>query len=64
MAATLKHSLQSALQKVSDLPIDTLLARRYQKFRRIGVYEELAVEAAEKSPPDTSADGPAKNNGK
>jgi acetyl-CoA carboxylase carboxyl transferase subunit alpha len=61
MAATLKHSLQRALRRLSGLPIETLLARRYQKFRKIGVYEEPAVEA-EKGP-GPSSEGSAKNNG-
>jgi hypothetical protein len=28
------------------MPIPALLERRYEKFRRIGVYEELAIQAA------------------
>jgi acetyl-CoA carboxylase carboxyl transferase subunit alpha len=63
MASTLKHSLQRALQKLLPVSIDTLLARRYQKFRRIGAYEELAVEA-EKSVPVAAAESSARNHGK
>lgn len=43
MAATLKSSLQRALRELSTVPIQTLLERRYQKFRRIGVFTEEAV---------------------
>jgi acetyl-CoA carboxylase carboxyl transferase subunit alpha len=65
MAATLKQSLVRALRKVSPLQTETLLARRYQKFRKIGAYEELAVEAVEKSVPTTAAaEGKAKKNGR
>jgi acetyl-CoA carboxylase carboxyl transferase subunit alpha len=62
MATTLKQSLRRALRKVSDLQTETLLARRYQKFRKIGVYEERVVEAVEKSGP--AAESPAKKNGR
>jgi acetyl-CoA carboxylase carboxyl transferase subunit alpha len=66
MAATLKQSLVRALRKVSPLQTEMLLARRYQKFRKIGAYEELAVEAAvEKSLPTNGAEeGKAKKNGR
>jgi acetyl-CoA carboxylase carboxyl transferase subunit alpha len=66
MAATLKHSLQRALNKLSAIQTETLLARRYQKFRKIGAYEELAIEAAEKAAAGTAnaaAASAARNNG-
>ena len=47
MAATLKQSLQRAVQRLSVMPIPTLLDRRYEKFRRMGVYEELVIQEAE-----------------
>jgi acetyl-CoA carboxylase carboxyl transferase subunit alpha len=59
MAASLKQSLQKALRKLSGLPNETLLARRYQKFRKIGAYEELA-QMPEKERPATE---PPRNNG-
>jgi acetyl-CoA carboxylase carboxyl transferase subunit alpha len=62
MAATLKQSLVRALRKVSPLQTETLLARRYQKFRKIGAYEELAAEAS--VPPTDAAAGKAKKNGR
>jgi acetyl-CoA carboxylase carboxyl transferase subunit alpha len=43
MAATLKASLLDALARLTPLPLDTLLDRRYQRFRRIGVFEEAAT---------------------
>jgi acetyl-CoA carboxylase carboxyl transferase subunit alpha len=46
MAATLKQALSRATQRLSAMPIPALLERRYEKFRRMGVYEELAIEAA------------------
>jgi acetyl-CoA carboxylase carboxyl transferase subunit alpha len=47
MAATLKQSLQRAIQRLSVMLIPALLERRYEKFRRMGVYEELALQEAE-----------------
>jgi acetyl-CoA carboxylase carboxyl transferase subunit alpha len=65
MAATLKQSLQRALRKVSGIQTETLLARRYQKFRKIGAYEERAIEAVEKNvPPADVPEGKAKKNGR
>ena len=40
MAANLKGSLLSALDKLSQIPADKLLDHRYEKFRKIGVFEE------------------------
>jgi acetyl-CoA carboxylase carboxyl transferase subunit alpha len=44
MAATLKQSLRRALRNLGRVPMDVLLERRYQKFRRIGVYDETPPE--------------------
>jgi len=50
MATTLKASLNAALKQLETLPTDELLNRRYEKFRRIGIFEESPpaadVEAA------------------
>jgi acetyl-CoA carboxylase carboxyl transferase subunit alpha len=43
MAATLKASLLDALARLTPLPLDELLDRRYQRFRRIGVFEAAAT---------------------
>jgi acetyl-CoA carboxylase carboxyl transferase subunit alpha len=40
MAAILKERLIRIIRELSVYPIDQLLERRYQKFRRIGVFEE------------------------
>ena len=40
MANTLKNTLIRNLKQLSAIPRDALLERRYQKFRRIGVFEE------------------------
>jgi len=44
MAATLKSSLIENLKKLKAVPHDTLLEQRYQKFRRMGVFEEGTLE--------------------
>ncbi len=40
MAITLKGYLLKTLLRLRDLPIPDLLEQRYQKFRRMGLYEE------------------------
>ena len=40
MATTLKGYLVKALHNLRDLPVSELLERRYQKFRRMGLYED------------------------
>ncbi|MEQ9411210.1 MAG: acetyl-CoA carboxylase carboxyltransferase subunit alpha [Fuerstiella sp.] len=40
MAMTLKGALAEALQSLEGIPRDQLLDRRYERFRRIGVFEE------------------------
>lgn len=53
MAALLKASLQDALKRLHEIPHDQLLERRYQKFRRIGEFEEggALAEQTQDSPP-------------
>lgn len=41
MAMNLKASLVEALKSLEELPTQELLDRRYARFRRIGVFEEL-----------------------
>jgi acetyl-CoA carboxylase carboxyl transferase subunit alpha len=43
MATTLKMSLTSALRKLESVPRGQLVQRRYEKFRRMGQFEEAAV---------------------
>lgn len=45
MAMSLKGSLLHALKELGTIPKDELLDRRYEKFRRFGVFEETIVEA-------------------
>ena len=46
MAATLKKSLLKNLKSLMAIPRDELVERRYEKFRRIGVFEEGGVPNA------------------
>ena len=47
MAVTLKGALSEALKSLSAMDPDSLVERRYRKFRRMGVFEENgAVDAA------------------
>jgi acetyl-CoA carboxylase carboxyl transferase subunit alpha len=46
VAANLGSALRAALQQVSKLPIAELLEKRYQKFRRLGVFAEGKTVAA------------------
>ena len=39
-AANLKSSIVAALREVNGISIDTLVQRRYEKFRKIGVFQE------------------------
>jgi acetyl-CoA carboxylase carboxyl transferase subunit alpha len=39
MAAALKKSIGQNLAQLSDLPSEDLLAARYEKFRKMGVYQ-------------------------
>jgi acetyl-CoA carboxylase carboxyl transferase subunit alpha len=45
MATVLKGSLLAALKELGTIPKEELLDRRYEKFRRFGVFEETIVEA-------------------
>ena len=46
MAVLLKAALMKNLKELSTLPADKLLDRRYEKFRRIGVFEESTAGSA------------------
>ena len=43
MAMTLKASLIDAIRQLLEFSSDELLDRRYEKFRRLGVFEETAA---------------------
>jgi acetyl-CoA carboxylase carboxyl transferase subunit alpha len=49
MAETLKGYLLRYLRELRDLPVAELLDQRYQKFRRMGVFEEEAAGEAKKA---------------
>jgi len=42
-AASLKHALQRHLKELGALSTDALLARRYERYRRLGTYEEAGA---------------------
>ncbi|MCA9019576.1 MAG: acetyl-CoA carboxylase carboxyl transferase subunit alpha, partial [Planctomycetaceae bacterium] len=46
MATTLKARLLEALQNLDNLSIPDLLERRYQRYRKIGVFHENGSAAA------------------
>lgn len=46
-AIILKASLMRILKDLTAVPLDRLLERRYEKFRRIGVFEEQPAALAE-----------------
>ena len=43
-ATTLKGSIIAALRELKEIPREELAERRYEKFRRIGIFEERTVE--------------------
>src|SRR6266705_6303690 len=45
-AANLSRALRRNLQLISKIPIDELLKKRYEKFRRIGIFTESKTTAA------------------
>jgi acetyl-CoA carboxylase carboxyl transferase subunit alpha len=59
MATTLKLTLLRYLRELKGVPTDQLLRRRYEKFRRMGVYEEAA--RADVAKMAESANGKAKD---
>lgn len=46
MATNLKGSLIQAIRDLKQMPRDQLTDRRYQKFRKMGVYDEVAEDVA------------------
>jgi len=39
-AANVGESLRRSLERLSEIPVAELLEKRYQKFRRLGVFSE------------------------
>ncbi len=61
MASRLKIYLLKCLRELVPVPTDQLVANRYEKFRRMGVFLERALEgsASESEPAETAnAAGP------
>jgi acetyl-CoA carboxylase carboxyl transferase subunit alpha len=46
IAANLSKALRGALQEVCQVPVADLLEKRYQKFRRLGVFSEAKTVSA------------------
>lgn len=59
MAISLKGSLVHALKELQQVPKEELLDRRYEKFRRFGVFEEAVLDAD--TDPPTEPEAPHKN---
>lgn len=51
-AANLKTFLIRSLRELAEVPRDALLGRRYEKYRRIGVFAEPALPSGNGQPPD------------
>lgn len=49
-AQNLAKSLRKHLKALNNLKTETLVKRRYDRFRNLGVYQELAQEEAEQKP--------------
>ena len=55
MARTLKASLMDAIRELSEFSSEELLERRYEKFRRLGVFDE-SVDSDTAPHPDAGSD--------
>ena len=44
MAANLKKALQESLKQLTALPVDTLLAQRYERLMSYGRFKEQPVD--------------------
>jgi acetyl-CoA carboxylase carboxyl transferase subunit alpha len=40
MAAAVRDALRRHLGELQQLPVETLLEQRYQRYRRLGLYQE------------------------
>jgi acetyl-CoA carboxylase carboxyl transferase subunit alpha len=43
-ASRLKHYLRNQLRELIKIPIDRLVSERYDRFRKLGVFDELQTE--------------------
>ncbi len=55
IATSLKGSLLANLRQLSGIPTDDLLQQRYEKFRKLGVFEESLPAAATDAEPSAEA---------
>jgi acetyl-CoA carboxylase carboxyl transferase subunit alpha len=53
IARTLKTFLSKRLREMRNMPVNKLLDRRYEKFRRMGIFDEVALEEPLKKTNDT-----------
>jgi len=56
VATNLEAWIVAQLEELAGRPVDELLEARYQRFRRLGAYEEQAPELAEPAPEDPSGE--------
>jgi len=60
MASTLKIYLRAQLRELSAIPIEQLLERRYEKFRRQGVFLDAATVEPDADTPDADEPSPVR----
>ncbi|MBQ9873274.1 MAG: acetyl-CoA carboxylase carboxyltransferase subunit alpha [Thermoguttaceae bacterium] len=58
MALRVKQYLRSQLRELVKIPIDELVEKRYQRFRKFGAFEREAVESAPSAEPATDDSKP------
>ena len=58
-ASNLKSFLLRALRELTDVPLDDLLDRRYEKYRKIGVFVESALPLDDREPGAVTSPHPA-----
>lgn len=46
MALRVKQYLRAQLRELTKIPVDELVEKRYQRFRKFGVFETEALETA------------------
>ncbi len=57
-AGRLKLFLSRTLRELTAIPVETLLQQRYDKFRRMGVFEETAVTLPDRAAPGSDSASP------
>jgi acetyl-CoA carboxylase carboxyl transferase subunit alpha len=54
-AANLKTFLIHAIRQLREIPTDLLVTQRYDKYRKMGVFQETAVDPERNGPPEAPA---------